>query len=138
MPGAPARNTPFTAAAPPITAAAGLGLVAAAPIAAAAAPVAAGAGPGLAAAALPPDLALEEEDDDLDDEAAAKARSCTSMGYNAVSVALLEDGLGAHFPAYLNHHHLATPDMGRWTAAQQAHTAVHPRSSYALEWVLQL
>ena len=82
MPGAPARNTPFTAAAPPITAAAGLGLVAAAPIAAAAAPglaaaapVAAGAGPGLAAAALPPDLALEEEDGDLDDEAAAKARS---------------------------------------------------------------
>jgi len=37
---APARNTPFTAAAPPVAAAAGLGLAAAAPIAAAAAPVA--------------------------------------------------------------------------------------------------
>jgi len=50
-----------------------------------------------------PDLPLEEVEDDLDDEAAAKVRPYTFMSYNAMSVALLEDGLGEYFPAYLSH-----------------------------------
>ena len=36
------------------------------------------------------------------------------------------------------HHHLATPELNRWKAAQQAFAAVTPKPSCTLKWILEL
>ena len=33
------------------------------------------------------------------------------------------------------HHHLATPELDRWKAAQQGHAAVSPALTHTQEWV---
>ena len=35
----------------------------------------------------------------------------------------------------LDHHHLATPELDRWKAAQQGHAAVPPTPSDAQKWL---
>jgi hypothetical protein len=36
------------------------------------------------------------------------------------------------------HHHLATPELDRWKAAQQAHAAVRPTPTGVPKWVYEL
>ena len=35
----------------------------------------------------------------------------------------------------LDHHHLATPELDRWKAAQQGHAAVSPALTHTQKWV---
>jgi len=42
---------------------------------------------------------------------------------------------GAPMDIVLDHHHLATPELDRWKAAQQGNAAVSPTLTHTQKWV---